>query len=151
MLTDASVALMIICLTALPRLKLTKKTASETIHSIMHELNSAIQLAAAEACVKDGRDIIKEVSKMVIAVLVWVNATSNGNDDEIKLCKVSIQSRLTTIHVIFWRRCSCVTCSTILSTHMDLSFNLLSPNGSFTKYSLATQGPQQNWKKTGKQ
>jgi hypothetical protein len=75
----------------IPRLELRKRTPTETIHGLIHQANSALELAAGEATVADGRMIIAAVSELVRDVMAWVRSACPGSetDDEFQTCKVT--------------------------------------------------------------
>jgi hypothetical protein len=75
--------------TAIPRLKLRRKKASETIRPLLSELEAAITLAGARSSRDEGRSLINGVSHLVRNVVGWMNTIVDITDEEILAGKVS--------------------------------------------------------------
>ncbi|RDB27543.1 hypothetical protein Hypma_003813 [Hypsizygus marmoreus] len=76
----------------IPRLKLRRKTASETISPLLLELESAIQLSGPRATREEGRNLVITISVLVNRVKAWAMATSNVGSDVILACNVALKS-----------------------------------------------------------
>lgn len=82
---------------AIPRLKLRKKSAFETIRPLMNELEKAINVAPAHATRNEGLHLITAVSQLVLCVAPW--ATNQAKDaTEVTQSVVSTPS-------FYWKPC----------------------------------------------
>lgn len=76
--------------TAIPRLTLRKKTASETLSPLLTQLKSVIHAAGGQCTRDEGRDVIRGVSRLIRNVLAWVRKSSHAKKDELSTCIVRI-------------------------------------------------------------
>ncbi|KAF7328900.1 hypothetical protein MVEN_02519700 [Mycena venus] len=74
---------------AIPRLKLRKKSPSETVRPLLSQLQSTIHLAGSRLRRDQGREIISTVSKLSLHILSWANEDSAA-------CQAILQSLLDT-------------------------------------------------------
>jgi len=74
---------------ALPRLRLRRKTASETIRPLLSELEGVIKLAGACCSRDEGRALTTSVSHLVRNVAGWMKTIVDVTDEEILACQVS--------------------------------------------------------------
>ncbi|TFK41716.1 hypothetical protein BDQ12DRAFT_678392 [Crucibulum laeve] len=77
---------------AIPKLKLRRKTASETVRPLLLELDTAVSLASGRASKDEGRLLISNVSILAAKVIGW--AKDFANVDEVKGCKDILVSLL---------------------------------------------------------
>lgn len=74
---------------AIPRLKLRRQAASDTIRPLLSELETTIRLAGARCSRDEGRGILSSVSHLVRDVAGWMNTVVDVTDEEISARKVS--------------------------------------------------------------
>lgn len=74
--------------TAVPRLKLRRKPASETIQPLLSELEAVVELAGRQASRDDGRALISGTSILAKRVASWVKTSYNVSGDEVMACNV---------------------------------------------------------------
>ncbi|KAF8067892.1 hypothetical protein FPV67DRAFT_1163310 [Lyophyllum atratum] len=102
----------------LPRLKLRRKTASETLRPLLLDLESVIQLASTRASQEEGRTLISSVSHLVNRLEVWSKAVGDS-EDEAKVCNELLKSLLD---------CTLVACEhCVRSSLAQRSFETLFP------------------------
>lgn len=68
--------------TAVPRLKLRKKTASETIKPLFSHMQSVLELSRANATRDEGREIIVAVSNLCHKIALWAQLQPETQGDE---------------------------------------------------------------------
>jgi hypothetical protein len=80
------------CATAISRLRLRNKSATETIHPLLSDLETTIRLIPPQAVPDEARNIISTVSFTIQNILKWVRDSTNNNLGEVVRCKVRSQS-----------------------------------------------------------
>ncbi|KAK2465079.1 hypothetical protein APHAL10511_002887 [Amanita phalloides] len=95
---DQLIVLIDVYASAVPRLKLRRKTASETLRPLILDLAKVVR-ALCEACsIAQGRSIIERTSNFVQMAKLWVtSATDNGGEQS--LCDVVLMDLLMTVLV----------------------------------------------------
>ncbi|KAJ7152650.1 hypothetical protein C8R43DRAFT_1127108 [Mycena crocata] len=89
-LSDQLISIILLYNSAIPRLKLRKKSPSETIQSLLPQLDSAIHLAGPRLSRDQGRQVISNVSQLALNVLSWAK---DLNSEDVDNCR-EILSRL---------------------------------------------------------
>ncbi|KAL1709609.1 hypothetical protein EV121DRAFT_286362 [Schizophyllum commune] len=93
---------------AIPRLKLRRKTATETIDPLLQEITRVVNLASTNCSRDDGRDILSAVARLASSTLRWIDSLdidraaadeaerrmSRALEDAVSSCSGSIQSAL---------------------------------------------------------
>lgn len=80
--------LVISCSVGIPRLKLRRKTASETISPLCSDLESALHLCGGCSSRDQGRTLLVSVSHLVEKTATW--SKSRDDKDDIYACNVSL-------------------------------------------------------------
>ncbi|KAG6812527.1 hypothetical protein H0H92_002418 [Tricholoma furcatifolium] len=78
----------------IPRLKLRRKTTSETIKPLLKQLEDAISHLSSHASSEEGRGIIKSVSLLVTRLAAWARSVDNQETDTVKECDKILESLL---------------------------------------------------------
>lgn len=76
--------------TAIPRLKLRKKSPSETIQPLLPQIESTIQLAGSRLTRSQGCEIISGVSNLSLSVLSWATSLSQEDSAACQVCVLGI-------------------------------------------------------------
>ncbi|KAJ6608302.1 hypothetical protein B0H10DRAFT_1996587 [Mycena sp. CBHHK59/15] len=113
---DQLISLILLYNLAIPRLKLRKKSPSETIRPLLSQLESTIQLAGPQLDRDQGREIISATAKLTFNFFSW--ATGVNPDDAVP-CK-EILSRLLDCSITAFSHC-------IRSSLAQRSFETLFP------------------------
>lgn len=79
---------------SIPRLKLRRQAASDTIRPLLSELETTIRLAGARCSRDEGRGILSSVSHLVRDVAGWMNTVVDVTDEEISARKLTLKSVL---------------------------------------------------------
>ncbi|KAJ7727745.1 hypothetical protein B0H16DRAFT_249781 [Mycena metata] len=77
--TDQLISLISLYKSAIPRLKLRKKSPSETIQPLLPQIESTIQLAGSRLTRSQGCEIISSVSNLSLSVLSWATGLDQEN------------------------------------------------------------------------
>jgi hypothetical protein len=77
---------MIHIILAIPRLKLRRKSASDTLRPLFTQLGHALQLSSSRASRDEGRATIAAVSHLVNQVIKWAKNTTT--EEDFVVCKV---------------------------------------------------------------
>ena len=75
----------------IPRLKLRRKTTSETIKPLLVDLEEVIRFSGSLSSIIDGRSLINAVSRFVVRSGSWAKSFDNQKDESRK-CDVSFDS-----------------------------------------------------------
>ncbi|KAJ7135891.1 hypothetical protein C8R44DRAFT_389978 [Mycena epipterygia] len=87
------ISLILLYNAAIPRLKLRKKSPSETIRPLIPQLESTINLAGPRLSRDQGREIISNASHLSLNVLSW---TTNLNSEDVVACREILTSLVDT-------------------------------------------------------
>ncbi|KAI5832171.1 hypothetical protein K523DRAFT_414386 [Schizophyllum commune Tattone D] len=93
---------------AIPRLKLRRKTATETIDPLLQEITRVVNLASTNSARDDGREVLSAVARLASSTLRWIDSLdidrvaaeeakrrmSQALEDALSSCSGSIQSAL---------------------------------------------------------
>ncbi|KAJ7151235.1 hypothetical protein C8R46DRAFT_914450 [Mycena filopes] len=90
---DQLVTLISLYNSAIPRLKLRKKTPSETIRPLLPQIQSAMQLAGSRLSRSQGCEIITGVSQLSRTVVSWA---TDLNQQDVVVCREILQELLDT-------------------------------------------------------
>ncbi|KAI6142861.1 hypothetical protein BKA82DRAFT_530127 [Pisolithus tinctorius] len=74
------IGLTVLCTTAIPRLKLGKRTPFQLAGPIVLDIHSLVPPAAQEATQHEGRLLLREVARLVIALQPWISASASQDD-----------------------------------------------------------------------
>ncbi|KAF8341783.1 hypothetical protein F5887DRAFT_975970 [Amanita rubescens] len=96
---DQLIILIDVYASAIPRLKLRRKTVSETLRPFVTDITK-VTCAHGEACsIDQGRSLIQRICKLVRAVTSWAEAVT-GSSEERSSCNVLLMDLLTNVLVI---------------------------------------------------
>ncbi|KAJ6590716.1 hypothetical protein DFH09DRAFT_1140109 [Mycena vulgaris] len=79
--SDQLISLILLYSSAIPRLKLRKKSPSETVRPLLSQLESAVNLAGSRLSRDQGRELIRTVSQLLLNTLSWAQGL-NSEDEE---------------------------------------------------------------------
>lgn len=88
-------------LSAIPRLKLRRKTVPETLCPLISDLESTIQLIPRHEILRSGRDLITSVLFAIQNISVWVK-TNSANTNEVRDCQVSFDTYFIFVIFVDW-------------------------------------------------
>ncbi|KAF8621780.1 hypothetical protein AX15_007516 [Amanita polypyramis BW_CC] len=96
---DQLAALVDVYASAIPRLKLRRKTTSETLRPLISDLEKAIRVHGEACTTVQGRTIIDRTSNFVEAVNKWAKHATD-NSEEQSVCSATLMNLLTTCLVV---------------------------------------------------
>jgi hypothetical protein len=73
---------------AIIRLRLRKKTASETITPVVLDLQETVRLVPSHSIPTEGRHLVSTVSYTIQNILKWARTSTDNGVEEIVKCKV---------------------------------------------------------------
>ena len=77
------------CHPAIPRIKLRRKAASETLRPLLEDLENVANLTSTRATQNEASDILSSISKLSTQVNKWVvSNVTDEQEDDISTCKV---------------------------------------------------------------
>ena len=88
-------------LSAIPRLKLRRKTVPETLCPLISDLESTIQLIPRHEILRSGRDLVTSVLFAIQNISVWVK-TNSANTNEVRDCQVSFDTYFIFVIFVDW-------------------------------------------------
>ncbi|KAI6006326.1 hypothetical protein F5J12DRAFT_833712 [Pisolithus orientalis] len=74
------IGLTVLCTTAIPRLRLGKRTPFQLAGPIVLDIHSLVPFAAQEATQHEGRLLLREVARLVRALQPWTSASASQDD-----------------------------------------------------------------------
>ncbi|PPQ63456.1 hypothetical protein CVT24_004988 [Panaeolus cyanescens] len=79
---------------AIPRLKLRRKSALETIRPFIQELEGAIKLVAVQANRETALSLLTSISRLSNKFVIWLNSINLNGDEDLNNCKAIIETLL---------------------------------------------------------
>ena len=76
------------CHQVIPRIKLRRKAASETLRPLLEDLENVANLTSTRATQNEASDILSSISKLSIQINKWVSNVADEPEDDISTCKV---------------------------------------------------------------
>lgn len=75
---------------AIPRLKLRRRTASETLEPLFSNLQRAMEAVSVRVKSDEGKELMSETESMISAALKWIGSLPMTDDEEFRKCLVRV-------------------------------------------------------------
>lgn len=74
--------------TAIPRIRLRRKSALETLQPLLEEIEIMIPTAAAHASIREGQAMIESVSNLTERVVPWARSDDAQGTESCNVCRI---------------------------------------------------------------